>query len=490
MREIYDFNREGRIYEMSKENDKIVVLYKKFTNNMLENVNYERYLVIKTDLESEHINQWIPIHFKVDEERKSGPFDLYVYNAVKLKAKGESRIIISYSKEKEKALSRANLEVSDINKMKISSINTDDEKKVAYNCALRSVDDLYVDINSNQGFYAGLPWFFQIWTRDEAISLKSVIMQGKFDIAKNIFLKRIKYVDNGRVPNRFPFSMLGTADGTGWIFRRVLDYFLELEKRKNPLEQYIGRRDIEFIRTQLKKSIDYHIKNYTTSYLIHNNADETWMDTSHKNDTREGYRIEIQALWLSMLRLMNKLDLILERKEQFSNLEDETKEFVRKEFFDGTILKDGKDDPTVRPNIFLAYYLYSDILTNKEWETVFDNSIPKLWLPWGGFTTIDKTSALYCPDYTGEDNRSYHRGDSWFFVNNIAAISMFSLNKDKYKEYIEKIVNASTKDILYNGVIGRPSEVSSASSQKAQGCGFQLWSAATYAEMMMVMFGN
>jgi hypothetical protein len=239
-----------------------------------------------------------------------------------------------------------------------------------------------------------------------------------------------------------------------------------------------------FIRDKLQKAIVRHNSYHSDGLLIRNRANETWMDTSYQGDTREGFRIEIQALWLCMLRLANILDVKLNQPLEYTALEDNTRDKVREVFFRNKILYDGKDDDTVRPNIFLAYYIYPDLLSNKEWESVFDNSIKKLWLEWGGFSTIQKDSVLYCSNYTGEDNRSYHRGDSWFFINNIAAVSLYKLNKEKYGEYIEKIISASTKDILSKGIIGRASELSSAQSQKAEGSLFQLWSASTYIELI------
>jgi glycogen debranching enzyme len=208
------------------------------------------------------------------------------------------------------------------------------------------------------------------------------------------------------------------------------------------------------------------------------------MDTSFNGDTRAGFRIEIQALFLSALSFKSFLDTMNGEKPSYAELEEKTKTSVKEAFFYNGMLKDGKDDSTVRPNIFLAYYLYPQLLNEEEWSQAFDYSLARLYLPWGGLATIDKSSQLFCPSYTGEDNRSYHRGDSWFFINNIAAICLMRLNKIRYKSYIEKIIFASANDTLYKGIIGRPSELSSALIQSAEGSLFQLWSAATFIELL------
>ncbi|MFH1849944.1 MAG: amylo-alpha-1,6-glucosidase, partial [archaeon] len=107
-----------------------------------------------------------------------------------------------------------------------------------------------------------------------------------------------------------------------------------------------------------------------------------------------------------------------------------------------------------------------------------------LWLPWGGLATIDKTNALYSPRYTGIDNRSYHRGDSWYWINNIAAIVMCRLDKKLFRSYIDGILKASVNDILYQGYIGHASELSDASSQNAQASFCQAWSDAMFIELI------
>ncbi len=487
IRDMYDFSDSGRIYNVFEEKSCIIVEYKKFTDSLLENLHYTRYMAIKTDITNfEKILQWKEAYYKEDEARRSYPWKLYVFDAFRLKANRKSRTIIAFSEDVEDAIKRAKeafLNPSiQIYEQKI--VNTTIERAIAYNSALKSVDDLYVDFEGNLGFYAGLPWFFQFWTRDEAISMKAVIIDGKYEIAKKILMKRICNSDeNGRIQNRFPYSELATADGTGWVFKRIHDLLIDLEQ-KNRLDEFFKKEELEFIREKLKDSVKKHISTLSEDLLIKNSANETWMDTSYEGDNRNGFRIEIQALWLSMLRLSNYLDEKTGNNKEFESLEIETKDKVRKTFFDGSLLRDGKDDATIRPNVFIANYVYPYFLNDEEWNKVFDISLAKLWLEWGGLSTIDKDSRLFCPNYTGEDNKSYHRGDSWFFLNNIAAICMHRQDKEKYKAYIEKIVSAGTKDILSKGIIGRSSELSSANEQKAQASMFQLWSAATFVELI------
>jgi predicted glycogen debranching enzyme len=482
MREIYDFDDKGRVYNLYKELGKVVVEYTKYWNNVLDNINFKKYLTINTKFEIDKIMEWKKVHFVEDEERKSPPYDLFVYDAFKIKCKGKDKIIIGFDNDKKNALKIVSKNYKET-KEKLTCLNAPNNIDIAYLNSQNSLLDLYVNFDDLEGLYAGLPWFFQFWTRDEAISLKALIDMKKYDLCKQIILRRIKIINNdGRIPNRFPHSDLATADGTGWMFKRLYDLLKKI-KKDEPFEEYFSSKNLNNIREDLRKSISITI-NSTENLLVRNKGLETWMDTSYQNDNREGFRIEIQALWMRTLKLSNYIDQLLGEKPKYDELLERTKQKVKNTFFNGSILKDGLNDSTIRPNIFLTYYIYKYFLTNKEWERIFDKSIDKLWLDWGGLSTIDINSELFFNQYTGENNKSYHRGDSWFFINNIAAWSLSELNSSKYKKYITKIVDASTNDNLFHGIIGRSSEVSSANELKAQGSLFQLWSSATYIELI------
>jgi glycogen debranching enzyme len=135
-------------------------------------------------------------------------------------------------------------------------------------------------------------------------------------------------------------------------------------------------------------------------------------------------------------------------------------------------------------------------LTREEWIQVFDYNLSRLWCDWdlgegvkgGGLSTIDKSHYLYQPYYTGIDNKSYHRGDSWFWVNNVAAIGMYRLDKKRYGGYIKEILTSSAHDILYWGFIGYSSELASSGWFKSGGCLCQTWSIATYIELVHEIF--
>jgi hypothetical protein len=463
VKESYDNRNFGRYYNISHEGNKIIVKFDKKTssqdNEIDGNHEYSFYIVINQATFS-NSSQWTMKSYQLDKQRKSSPYERYVFNGLKVIT---DRLIISASHDKRKAIAENDYIIKNINQLITKQEkytnnllnkfhNTKKDIDMAYKCAINSLDQL----TTERGVFAGLPWFFQYWTRDELLCSKALAY-----INKNLSVQIInKYIEeiikkNDLYSNQD--SKLLAKDGIGLLIIRASE-----------------------IKNCDYKLIQYLMNSIKEEFMIRNNGLETWMDTNSGNDSREGIRIEIQTLYLRLYSILYKLS----KEKRYKIMEEKLKENVRKGFFTGKILKDGINDETIRPNIFLAYYYYPDLLTNKEWISIFDTSIPKIWDEWGGFSSIEKSSHLFQNNYTGEDNISYHRGDSWFFLNNLAAICLHRLDKNRYKKYITKILESSIKDTLWDGYMGFHSELSSSSQLKAEGCKAQSWSSAMFIELI------
>lgn len=497
IRHAYDSREFGRFYELSTSKDVIIIKFIKLTDEKEDPVHgkteYTTYVCIAADKpQFEAVKKFVENHYPIDEKRNSAPFSRHVYSALRLTTK---RMCIAVSNEKKDAIKQARYVYKKYNKLVkrdsiVESIFLDDSElnqrrflkkvnsiknpllRMAYLCSLDSLSKLYV--RKDKRIFAGLPWFFQYWTRDEAITLKAFMLNEQYRIADSILKLQTKNIGpHGLVPNRIPESKLASADGVGWVFKRVED-LINASYRLN-------KSDMKYYQDNLEHSIYLQRKFLTRDVFAVNGPKETWMDTTvGDQDTREGVRIEIQAARLMMYSLI----YCFEWESKYRELEEGLRTKAREKLFNDNYLLDGLWDETKRPNVFLAHYLYPDLLDKDEWIRTFDNVLEAIWLPWGGLSSIDKNHHLFRPEHTGETNESYHRGDSWFWVNNLAAICMYRLDKYHFKEYIEKIISASTHEILFSGCAGHHAEVSSASKLQSQGCTIQAWSAATYIELV------
>ncbi|MFC1732032.1 amylo-alpha-1,6-glucosidase, partial [candidate division KSB1 bacterium] len=498
----YDDREFGRFYKIYKEKGKFIIEYTKKTDKKEDSnhgkAEYKLYVVIDNGKDFKKLDDFYPIHYSFDKDRGSWPWERHVYKSIVIKAK---RMVISFSNNKNKAIKENDKIIKSLKnirekqEMYVSSTREFKDEKItmAYKASCSSMDHLVQNIGNKKGVYAGLWWFFQYWTRDEAISLKALMLQGRYDLVKDILFRQLKQIrEDGRLSNRYPPSNLDSADGIGWVMKRCYDLFEELYM-KDLITEYLSKSDLEFLKKKVEDTVFNLRSKHTGQDFAINNKLETWMDTDHDGDYREGIRIEIQALRLCMYKLMKLLCKTLGDNighNMAVHLETDLVKKVREKFWNGRYLDDGVNDKTIRPNIFIAYYVYPELLTKPQWQKCFKFIMPKLWNSWGGLSTIDKGSPLFCNNHTGQNNQSYHRGDSWYWINNLAALCLAKVHRRKFREYIDKIVEASTEEILFSGAVGHHAEISSANNRESKGCFMQAWSAAMYIEMIDELFSK
>lgn len=483
-KEIYDNREWGRYYEISKESGHLIIKFSKKNDDKEDKKDeFEFYITLYSDeLEYKPMQSWEKISYALDKERNSPPFDRHVINICRLRCR---EVVFSFSENKKKAMKEAKQAWKRKEKLRKESEEyvrdlihkkkiRNEESAVSYQCSVNALDSLTV---KGKSISAGLPWFFQSWARDELISLKAFITIEEFDFVKDVLMHNLESIGHdGKLYDKDIKSELRSADAVLWLFKRFEDFIDALEK-KGITDKYLSSGEIDYLKEKLQKTISIWIKFHTEDGLIINGSKETWMDTDWKDDGREGARIEIQALFLSALRLLRRID-------QGEDFEKSLLKKVRAGFFTGRFLKDGADDETIRPNIFIAAYVYPELLTKKQWISCFEYALPKLWLKWGGLSSIEKSDSLFTKKHTGEIPESYHRGDSWFWINNISAIVLHRLDKNKFKKFIKQILDSSINENLYHGVTGYSAELSSADELKSEGCLCQAWSSATLIELI------
>ncbi len=475
-KEPYDNKTWGREYEAATDRGIVVITFRKRNDSREEQgKEYELYLAAAGDsLEYIPLRQWEEHSYSLDASRGSQPSTRWVYAAAKLRSK---RISIGMATTRDEAIKQAKDTLKNADKIMKEEeqrmadlLNEEPEGKngIARRCCVAALDALSLD----DGIYAGLPWFFQFWARDEIICTKGLMLAGKTHLAKMILMRHLASLKDGWLYSN-PESRLKAADAPGWLFLRLRDL---IEHDELSTTKTLGAAERRVVMDKVTSYLD-NVEQRLDHGLLPTGPLETWMDTSFEGDDRSGCRIEIQALVLASCRLYTKLTKRIHNVELIMNAA------VKKQLVKGTSLLDGKDDNTIRPNIFIAAYAYPALFTRKEWAAIFKKALPSLWLPWGGLSSIDRHSPLFSAKYTGEDNRSYHRGDSWFWVNNLAAMAMLRADKSLDKK-ANAILAASVREMMTMGASGFCAEVSSAEALRSEGCLAQAWSSATLLELL------
>ncbi len=465
-RPIHDFHDQGRIYRIEqRKGDVTLVHYTKYATDELERVTHEHYIAVKGA--QLHPQDWMERQYSYDE-RRHAQSTFYTYKA-RLEPMQET-VTFAAATSPEDAIAKANRKHGE-------TVTTPTHDDLTAGTALHGLKSL----EHGEELYAGLPWFFQHWYRDHLVSLSGYRAATEYWRVKDVLLHILSDVhQDGWTRNHTSDGDLRSADATGWLFYQLHELCTDV-----PLYDVFSTEELERIADLLDIITEGITGQHYRNGLVDNGPLETWMDTGKAGRGRSGCRVEIQALYARMFRFGRFLQDHVSVDQDYERLEENLRANTRHYLLDD-VLHDGYDgelDRTTRPNVFLAFHVYPDLLSQDDWEATFDHALDKLWLDWGGLASIDQDHDLFCPEYQGQTNESYHFGDSWYFVNNISALAMHRLNAEKYNDIVERIYQASVDEMFGSGYAGRCAEVSSASERRSEGCRLQAWSHATLLEL-------
>ena len=493
-----DFDKWGRNYKIYKKNNIYIIEYTKTKTNQSDN-EYQVFLgILGSNITFEKLEQWIEKEYDYSKMRGTES-NIHIFRALRFKTSRNNKVFFCYGFSQEEVLNKTssierglkkeysedkiklnkNLRIPQFKKLLTSNVN------LGYKLSNNAISNFI----TKKGSVAGVPWFNDVWSRDELASMNSLILNESYELVK----ERLEFYINSINPNTGMIKRIDTIDSLEspdsvfWLSNRLINFISILDYKKK-LNDFYSKEELNRIFTTLENSFKNIMKiNFDREVgLLKVKHGDSWMDT-----IITVYPIDIQTQLLGFISNLSELAEVIGDKEKKSHYHEfwvELADNVKSKYFRDNLLYAEYNSKRVNCNVFLAYYFCPDLLTQKEWELVFDNSLKQLKTFWGGISSLSKFDSNYRGEYSGENNLSYHNGDSWFWINNIAAIVLHDVNEKKYREFIHRIIISSTKDILENGCIGYSSEISSAKEQKAYGCFAQLWSSAFYIEMIDRVF--
>lgn len=160
---------------------------------------------------------------------------------------------------------------------------------------------------------AGYPWFLD-WGRDTLICARGLIAGGWLEEVKQLLIVFGRFEQNGTLPNTIhgnDASNRDTSDAPLW-------YGIVAEELAAATDEGVFTLKVDASRTVLDvltsiaagylKGTANGIRVDPGSGLVWSPSHFTWMDTNYPAGTpREGYPIEIQSLWIRLLRLLARL---------------------------------------------------------------------------------------------------------------------------------------------------------------------------------------
>lgn len=161
---------------------------------------------------------------------------------------------------------------------------------------------------------AGYPWFLD-WGRDTLICARGLIAGNILDEVRAVLKQFAHFEKDGTLPNMIFGNDAGnrdTSDAPFWFFVACSDLTNALSST-HWLEDDIGGRTVRDALNSLARGVmrgtPNNIRMDPESGLVFSPAHFTWMDTNHPAGTpREGYPIEIQALWHAALSFLARID--------------------------------------------------------------------------------------------------------------------------------------------------------------------------------------
>jgi predicted glycogen debranching enzyme len=185
------------------------------------------------------------------------------------------------------------------------------ELTAALSDALR---DFIVKRDELKTVIAGYPWFLD-WGRDTFIALRGMIADKRYDEALDIIVKFGQFEEGGTLPNMINGNNAAnrdTSDAQLWYAVATTDLIKKIGKA-TVLNAKCGERTVADVLLSIANGYlngtPNGIKVDVESGLVYSPSHFTWMDTNYPAGTpRQGYPIEIQALWIATLDLIKTID--------------------------------------------------------------------------------------------------------------------------------------------------------------------------------------
>ena len=363
-----------------------------------------------------------------------------------------------------------------------------------------------------QTVIAGYPWFLD-WGRDTLICLRGIISAGLLDEAKNILLQFAKFEKGGTIPNMIrgnDDNNRETSDAPLWFFV-ACDELMKAQGNQKLLKEKCGKRTLKEILVSLATGLINGTENGIAfdhhSALIFSPSHFTWMDTNYPAGTpREGYPIEIQAMWHYALSMLARIDKAPEWKKLAKQVEQSIHKLFVIEADDytyladclagarGTSARDAEVDDALRSNQLLAITLGA--ITDADLCKSIIEACEQLLIPGAIRSLADRPVRRPAPVYSdghllnnpanpywghyagNEDSKrkpAYHNGTAWTWPFPSYAEALVMVYGEAARDTALSIL-ASASDVLNHGCLRQSPEVIDGNAPHTQrGCGAQAW---------------
>ncbi len=359
---------------------------------------------------------------------------------------------------------------------------------------------------------AGYPWFLD-WGRDTLIACRGLLAAGAVDTVKDIVAAYARLERGGTLPNMLSGaddSNRNTSDAPLWLMVACRDLFQIAGKRV--LDISCGERPLKTVLMDLAHALEAGAANGVQmdpdSGLLFSPTHFTWMDTNHPAGTpREGYPIEIQALWQAALGFLADIASRSDARH-WTALRKRVRQTLRERFFmpgrgyladcllasPGTPCHDAVADDALRPNQLFAITM--DALDDGSMASNVLDACQCLLVPGAIRSLADRpvfhplvithhgqvlgdAHRPYRGHYAGDEDTlrkpAYHNGTAWTWPYPAYAEAWYRVYGDAGRTTARAYLIASIAH-LRTGCVGHLPEIMDGDSPHTpRGCDAQAW---------------
>lgn len=365
---------------------------------------------------------------------------------------------------------------------------------------------------------AGYPWFLD-WGRDTFICARGLLAAGMVKEVAEILVTFGKFSENGTMPNTIHgdnASNRDTSDAPLWYGIVCQETAAKLGNDLYSFPVDNTGRNVSSVLLEIAqgymRGTPNGIRMDPASGLIWSPAHFTWMDTNYPACTpRQGYPVEIQVLWIQLLRHIHQLGL-KSAGEPWSVLANRAEQSLQKLFWlgekgyvadllianPGQPAREAVVDHALRSNYLLA--IAFGIFTGAQARRSVDAALryllvpgalrslaplptePPLVLYGGDGQPLNNPLEPYWGQYTGdEDTRrkpAYHNGTAWGWMFPIACEALVKAwDKSPAVVAAARAYLGSMDKLLFSNCLGQlPEIVDGDVPHAARGCDAQAWS--------------
>jgi len=339
------------------------------------------------------------------------------------------KVSVAVAGSEDKAIAEANHLFE--NEQKIRSIQEkylssgadfrDPETALAYACVLNGMDHMLLPDQSKEDSVMPLPVLSDLTGHHVSIAMHAMLLEGEFGIAKKTLLSEIDVQHENLEQGKSGF------EEAAWPVMMTGRLMNQLCARKK-LYTYFSPDEVKKFAEKIAHLTNLAKAKHTKNGFIFGDDDQN--------------KLEHQALMLSVYDLAFALTKDPAYSDAEARLKSKVQEMIQERLLS---VKEGKLDIQDVISLFMTAYIYPLLLGKEAWTSLFDTLLDRMHNNFG----VLKSKMV--------KDRQTTLDLELFGLASMAATVLYRIDPEHYELQVNRLMKMTINDVLYHGIIGRPS---------------------------------